>query len=470
MRNAISVAGIIDHTRIGRLQWAAISLCGLVALLDGFDNQAIAFVAPLVAADLHLAMSEFGPIFGSGLFGLMVGTLTFGPVADRVGRKPVIVLSVATFGVLTLLTPMAHTVGSLATLRFLAGVGLGGALPNVIALTSEYAPQAKRATMVSLMFCGIPLGAVLGGLLSTYLMVRYGWRSVFYVGGTLPLLLLPFLLVLLPESLAFLVARNASNGRILPLLRRLNPDANYPHDTVCVVPERPAQGSPVSQLFREGRAPVTLLLWLTFFCNLLVMFFLISWLPTVMRQTYAAVEQAALATVVLNAGGVTGGLVLGRLIDKRVPFTFVSVAYAAGAVMTGVLGFTAHTNIVTFMVSIYAAGILMLGLQFCMNAIAASYYPTHLRSTGVGWALGVGRTGSVVGPIIGGVLIGLGWSTERLFVAAAIPALLASLSVFLVGVQTRRARQRVAATIPAPSGAFEGAVAAMGPATVDAAE
>src|SRR5258708_13491249 len=213
----IDVAAVIDRISIGRLQWATILLCGLVAILDGFDTQAIAFVAPLIAKDLQLEMSLFGPVFGAGLFGLMVGALVLGPAADHWGRKPVIIISTLVFGAFALLTPMIQSLNALLLLRFLTGLGLGGAMPNIIALTSEYSPKTKRATLVTLMFCGFPLGAVLGGLLSAQLMPKFGWPAVFYLGGILPLVLLPFLWAWLPESIRFLVPRKNQRDAPLPI-------------------------------------------------------------------------------------------------------------------------------------------------------------------------------------------------------------------------------------------------------------
>ena len=195
----VDVAAVIDRVPLGRLQWITIVLCGLVAILDGFDTQAIAFVAPLIARDMQLEMSAFGPVFGAGLLGLTVGALAFGPAADRWGRKPIIILSTLVFGLFALLTPAVHSLNALMIMRFLTGLGLGGAMPNIIALTSEYSPAGKRATLVTLMFCGFPLGAVLGGLISAQLMAKFGWPVVFYLGGVLPLALLPFLLLWLPE-------------------------------------------------------------------------------------------------------------------------------------------------------------------------------------------------------------------------------------------------------------------------------
>jgi AAHS family 4-hydroxybenzoate transporter-like MFS transporter len=322
----VDIAAVIDRMPLGRLQWLTIILCGLVAILDGFDTQAIAFVAPLIARDLQLEMAAFGPVFGAGLLGLTVGALALGPAADRWGRKPVIITSTLIFGLFALLTPIADSLNALMLMRFLTGLGLGGAMPNIIALTSEYAPKAKRATLVTLMFCGFPLGAVLGGLLSAQLMANFGWQVVFYLGGILPLALLPALLLWLPESIRYLVARGSGQDRPLAILRRLDPAGGYGDGTRCVLPEETVTGSPIAQLLTQGRAFGTGLLWIVFFCNLLILYFLINWLPSVLQQAGMPIERAIIATVVLNAGGIIGGLTLGQLVDRRQPFGILTVA------------------------------------------------------------------------------------------------------------------------------------------------
>ncbi len=433
----VDVVAVIDRVPLSRLQWVTIVLCGIVAILDGFDTQAIAFVAPLMAKDMQVDMSAFGPVFGAGLLGLTVGALAFGPIADRWGRKPVIIVSTLMFGVFAFITPAVQSLEALMIMRFLTGLGLGGAMPNIIALTSEYSPKHRRATLVTLMFCGFPLGAVLGGLVSAQLMARYGWPVVFYLGGLLPIIVLPFLMLWLPESIRFLVARGTAHARPLGILRRLDPAGSYGDDTRCMLPEQKAEGSPISQLFTDGRAIGTLLLWVVFFCNLLILYFLINWLPAVLQQAGLPIERAIVATVILNAGGIVGGLMLGRLVDSRQPFGILTFAYVAAAALVAGIGLVATSPIPVLMLTIFATGFFVIGSQYCMNALAANYYPTALRSTGVGWALGIGRIGSIIGPVVGGAMMAMGWHTGQLFTVTAMPALLAAIAVVSIGLQAK---------------------------------
>src|SRR5262245_32302102 len=280
---AIDVTAVIDRVPLSRLQIITIVLCGIVAVLDGFDTQAIAFVAPVIAGEWGLETSAFGPVFGAGLLGLTLGALICGPAGDRLGRKSMILSATLVFGLFALATPFASSLGTLMTFRFLTGVGLGGAMPNIIALTSEYSPQNKRATLVTVMFCGFPLGAVLGGLISARLIPAWGWPSVFYLGGIVPLLVLPVLWLALPESIRLLVARGGNAETLSRLMRRIDPAGRFEPTSRFVLREDQSTTSSIGELFRGGRGFGTGLLWIVFFANLLMLYFLINWLPAVLQ-------------------------------------------------------------------------------------------------------------------------------------------------------------------------------------------
>src|ERR1700730_12193928 len=256
----VDVADFIDRQPVGLFQLKLLLTCAAVLFLDGFDTQAIGYVAPALAREWGLSRSVLGPVFSAGLFGLMIGALLFGPLADRVGRKKIIIFSTLAFGIGALATAFVHDTGTLLAIRFLTGLGLGGAMPNTIAMTSEFNPQRRRATMVMIMFCGFSLGAALGGLLAAALIPQFGWRAVFVVGGAAPLLLVPILARRLPESVRFLALTGRANARVAELLALINPKAVFAPATQIVVHEPVLAGMPVQHLFREGRTLPTLLL------------------------------------------------------------------------------------------------------------------------------------------------------------------------------------------------------------------
>jgi AAHS family 4-hydroxybenzoate transporter-like MFS transporter len=424
----VDVADFIDRQPVGGFQLRLLLTCAAVLFLDGFDTQAIGYVAPALARELGLNKSALGPVFSAGLFGLMIGSLVFGPLADRIGRKKIIIFSTLAFGLGAFATAFAHDVNTLLAIRFLTGLGLGGAMPNAIAMTSEFNPRRRRATMVMVMFCGFSVGAALGGFLAAALIPQFGWRSVFVVGGVAPLLLVPILALRLPESVRFLALTGSANARVAQLLGLINPQAALPAAALFVVHEPELQGIPVLHLFREGRSLATLLLWVVFFTNLLELFFLANWLPIVLNDLGASVSTAVAIGTMLQVGGVVGTVVLSIIID-RFSFRALALAYFVAVFAVGAIGQLGH-SVVFVTMAIFVAGFCVVGGQTAANALAAGFYPTSIRATGVGWALGVGRVGSIVGPLIGGVLLTMKWSPASFFMVAAVAALCAALAAF----------------------------------------
>ncbi len=333
---SVNVTRVIDEARIGRFQISVVVLCTIIAMLDGFDTQSVAFVAPVIAGLWKAKMAAFGAVFAAGLLGLTIGAFVFGPVGDRFGRKLVLLACTALFGAFTLSTAFADGLQTLLVLRVLAGVGLGGAMPNIIAMTSEYAPKRLRATTVAVMFCGFPLGSTLGGFLAAWMIPRFGWQSVFWVGGVLPALLLPFLAVVMPESIRFLVAKRQAPARVARILARIDPRRRWtPSVDRYYVPEPQVGGFSGRHLFTQGRAPTTLLLWTAYFANLLVMYFLVNWLPALFKRAGLTMSAAIVTAAMLNLGGVFGGVAFGRMIDRMKPFVVLGTAYgvASGVVV-----------------------------------------------------------------------------------------------------------------------------------------
>lgn len=428
----IDVAALIDEGKVSALQWRVFGLCALVAVCDGFDTQAIAFAAPTIAHEWAVPVSSFGLVFAAGLFGLTIAALVFGPLGDRVGRKRVIIVSLAAMGAFSLWAAGAKTMHELALARFCVGLGLGGAIPSVIALTAEYAPRRLRSMLVTLMFIGFPLGAVLGGLASARIIEQFGWSSVFIAGGIIPLALLPIVLFWLAESAEFLIAAGHNGDRLARILSKIHPGLQ---DSVGLtfVQHRDnsvTRGS-IAQLFTPRRWATTLTIWAIFFCNLLVMYLLINWLPVVLSHAGLPLERAILGTVLLNLGGAIGGLSIAWTMDRWGTSRAVWAAYLGAAFFVSAIGYS-MSDARFLMTLIFLAGFCLIGAQFGMNALAASYYPTEVRSTGVGWALGVGRLGSIAGPVIGGAVIAFGADAQTVLTTAAAPTLVCVLGMLLL--------------------------------------
>ena len=424
----VDVVEFIDQQPVGGFQIRLLVTCAAVLFLDGFDTQAIGYVAPALAREWGLTKGALGPVFSAGLFGLMIGALLFGPLADRIGRRKIIIFSTIAFGLGSLATAFIPDVNSLLAIRFLTGLGLGGAMPNAIAMTSEFSPRRRRATMVMIMFCGFSVGAALGGLLAAALIPDFGWRSVFIVGGAAPLLLAPILALRLPESVRFLVLAGHAQQRGAALLKRINSKAAFAPATRFVVHEPELTGMPVLHLFRSGRTLVTLLLWVVFFMSLLDLYFLAYWLPTVLNDLGASVSGAALIGSMLQVGGVVATFVLGSIID-RFSFRALTLVYFIAVFAVGAIGQFGHSAVLVT-IAVFAAGFCIIGGQIAANALAAAFYPTAIRATGVGWALGIGRVGSIVGPLVGGALLAMKWSAAEVFMTAAVAALCAALAAF----------------------------------------
>ena len=429
--SAVDVAAFIDAQPVGVFQIKLLSICAAVLLLDGFDTTAIGYVAPALAKEWHIGKAALGPVLSAGLFGLMIGALLFGPLADRIGRKKIIILSTLAFGIGTLITSLVNDVDTLVAVRVLTGLGLGGAMPNTVALTSEFSPHRRRATMVMVMFVGFSIGAALGGFLAAALIPHFGWRSVFVVGGAAPLLLAPILGWRLPESVRFLALTGRANARVAELLSRINPKVGLVGSTRFVVDEPALKGIPVQHLFTDGRTFATLLLWVVFFMSLLDLYFLSNWLPTVLNDLGASISTAAVIGSMFQVGGIVGTVVLGRVID-RFSFRALALVYFIAVFAVGVIGQLGHSA-VSVTTAIFVAGFCLVGGQIAANALAAGFYPTFVRATGVGWALGVGRVGSIAGPLVGGILLSRKWSAGEVFVVAALAALCAAFAAFALG-------------------------------------
>lgn len=425
-----NVSELIDTRPLGALQIRIVVLCTLVALLDGLDLQSIGLAAPGIAADLHIQQSWLSAVFSAALAGLALGAFGFGVLADRVGRKTVLIGATACFGIFTICTALAPSFSVLLMFRFLAGLGLGGAMPSFISLTSEYCPRRLRAVIVALLWA--PLGGFVGGLLASWIIPAYGWHSVFWVGGVLPLVVCIVLVLALPESVGFLVASAAPAERIASLLRQVFPSGSVPADATFVLNEEPARGVPVVQLFAAGRAVGTVLLWISFFIALMMLVTNSARAPTLLKREGIGIKEASLAMAMFNLGSVIATSFAGWLISRAGAVIILPLVMLGSAISVALIGYAAPSVAMVILLQ-GLFGAFMGGGSSGLIALAAIYYPTAIRSTGVGWAMGMGRVGSFVGPLAVGSLVAFGLSTTGIFVAIAVPALIAAATTAVVG-------------------------------------
>jgi MFS transporter, AAHS family, 4-hydroxybenzoate transporter len=418
----INIAEVVDNSRIGGFQIGIFVLCAACLIMDGFDVQAVGYVVPEIRAEFQLSAPQIGAITSAGLIGILVGAFLFSIFGDTRGRRPVLIVATLCFSVLTILTGMATSLTQLVILRFIAGIGLGGIMPNIVALVSEYSPRRSRVFAMMLIMNGFNIGAMLGGFVALRLVPEFGWRSVFYFGGIVPLVIAAMMFFLLPESLKFLALSRKNTAALGKWLKRIDPTIPATSTTEYVVPESPKHGVPVTQLFREGRAVGTILLWIINFMNLVNLYFLSQWLPTVFRNAGMSQTNAIWVGTTLQGGGVVGTLLLGWLIGQLGYVRVLAVSFGIGCLAVGLIG--QPFSLVGLFGIVFTAGLCIIGGQGALNALAASFYPTALRSTGIGSALGVGRLGAIFGQPIAGALVGRGLPSPTLFLVAAVPALI----------------------------------------------
>jgi AAHS family 4-hydroxybenzoate transporter-like MFS transporter len=437
----VDVSQVLDNNKVTAFQAGIFFLCGLCLIMDGFDVQALGYLAPAIIKDWQLPTAQMGPVLSAALFGILVGSISFSAIADRIGRRPVLVIATLFFAFVTLMTARVQTIGELRFIRFIAGVGLGGIMPNAVALVGEYTPRRLRVLMILVVTNGFNFGAMFGGFISAWMVPNFGWRSVFYVGGAIPLVIGILMLLWLPESLQFLVLRGNAAAKVASCVRRLDRTAQVDGNTHFVVREQKGRGVPIFHLFTEGRAVGTLLLWVINFMNLLNLYFLAGWLPTIVSSSYTLRTSQLVATA-LQIGGVIGTFVFSWIIGRLGFIPVLSTAFFTACVSIALIGQPALSLALLFGV-VFIAGFCIVGGQGAVNALAASYYPTDLRSTGVGSGLGVGRVGGIVGPYVAGALVGAGWMPLEIFYAAAVPALVSAILMLSLRwvLQTQRERQ-----------------------------
>jgi AAHS family 4-hydroxybenzoate transporter-like MFS transporter len=416
----LNLEELVDGQKFGRFNINLLIWSFLAMAADGFDLAGLASAAPELARTWHVAPKAFAPALSASLFGILFGAPLLGHAGDRFGRKTLIVTGCVVFSLGTLATVWTTNLDQVVALRVLAGVGIGGLMPNAIALNSELAPKRLRATLVVLMFTGITAGAGIPGLIQAWLIPRHGWQVMFWIGGLAPLVVAVCLLFTLPESVKFLAFKPDRHAELLKSVRRLRRDLDIPDNAQFVgTPVAQGDGLGMEAIFRGSFAWITPLLWVCFASALMANFFLNSWLPLIFEGSGLTAKQSGVATSLYHMGGTIGGLLV-SLVLGRFGFTVIAMLFLCATLAIAAIGFPGLSY--TAMVSAVAlSGFCTLGAQFGNNAAAGLLYPTASRSSGVGWALGIGRFGSIAGPLAGGLLMGMKVPARQLFVLAAIP-------------------------------------------------
>ncbi len=423
---------VVDTRPVSRLQMEILTLCVLVAILDGFDTQIVGFLVSAMASSLNVLPQALAPVFAAGLFGLMLGALLLAPVADRLGRKRILVMSILLFGVFALLTAFVTSVSQLLIVRFLTGVGLGGAIPNLVALISEYSPRRYSRSAVTLLFCGMPLGAILAGLTADQLLARWGWENLFLIGGALPLLVVGVVVWRLPESVEFLSRNPANRPTLNAIIQRLAPDLHeLPANLGHLRPKTAVASTSLRRLFIAGMWRRTLLLWLPYAMNLLILYFIMSWIPTLLVAANAPLSMGIRAIILFSLGGVIGSLIQGWMMNRWGAVNVLTAEFIGYlTIMLALSQLPVSLN--SLFPAMLVLGTLVQGAQAGLNALAAELYPQEIRSTGIGWALGVGRVGSITGPVCGGLMLAAGWMLTEILSAALIPGFIALVAITLL--------------------------------------
>ncbi|MDH1683080.1 MFS transporter [Pseudomonas chengduensis] len=433
----IDVHPVIDNARFSRFHWMVMALCALLLIFDGYDLFIFGVVLPSIMQEWGLTPLEAGALGSYALFGMMFGALGFGTLADRIGRKKGIAICFVLFSTATILNGFASNPTEFGIFRFIAGLGCGGLMPNAVALMNEYAPKRLRSTLVAVMFSGYSLGGMLAAGVGIYMLPRFGWESMFFAAAV-PLLLLPLILWKLPESVGFLV-RQGRHEQARAVLAKVEPGLALDAADQLLMSDAKGQGVGVFELFRDGRALRTLCLWLAFFCCLLMVYALSSWLPKLMANAGYSLGSSLSFLLALNFGGMAGAI-LGGWLGDRFNLGKVMVAFfVAAAASISLLGFNSPTPVLYGL--IFIAGATTIGTQILLYAGAAQFYGLSIRSTGLGWASGIGRNGAIVGPLLGGALMAINLPLQLNFIAFAVPGAIAALAmaVFTLSGQRRQA-------------------------------
>lgn len=434
----IDIQKLADEAKFNRFHALVLFWCALIIVFDGYDLAVAGVAMPAIMKDMGVSPTQAGFMASSALFGMSFGAIFLGTLSDRIGRRGVIVMCLVLFSVFTAAAGLASDPVTFGAMRFLAGLGIGGVMPNVIAEMSEYAPRRMRATLITLMMCGYAVGGILAAWLGKEMIAQHGWQSVFYA-GLAPIVLIPFILRSLPESMPYLLRRGRLDA-LRSIAARLDP-ANPPAPSAgfTLADAGPSDKAPVQHLFSEGRTMGTLMLWTTYFMCLFMVYALSTWLTKLMANAGHSLGSAMTFVMVLNLGSIVGALGGGWLADRfRIKHVLVAMCLLAFASIS-LLGQPLPTALLYVVVGL--AGATTIGTQTVTHACTGQFYPMAIRATGLGWALGIGRVGAIIAPILIGILVSLALPLEMNFIAIALPALVAAIAISRVDARPAPARQ-----------------------------
>ena len=426
--DGLDLAGIIDRRPMSRAQMLVVALCAAALFVDGYDIQVMALAVPSLAKAWSLPPSSFGLALSAVVIGISIGSGIIGPLGDRFGRRTLLTGAMTLIGLATACTALAATPGQFVLWRLLTGLALGAGIPSCAALTSEYAPVGKRSFVMGLMNVTSPIGAFCAGFIAPPVLEAFGWRGTFLIGGGAPLVIAVLVWWLAPESLKFLAVRDPADPRIARILRRVAPDLD-PGVTLLAPAGPPPTASPLTLLTSAFRAR-TLLLWAMLALNLFNLYVLISWLPTLLQQSGWKPAAALQGAVLIQGGGVVGGLVMARFLDRGATRAALVVGFCLSAASLGLFAVVPSGAAWVGLLLLLGAGVS--GSQLSLNALSAAYYPPAIKATGVAWALLIGGIGSIIAPIAGARMLDLHLSTIAILGLLAIPSLLCALGVGLM--------------------------------------
>jgi AAHS family 4-hydroxybenzoate transporter-like MFS transporter len=430
MAEVVQVSRLLDQRGLSSFHYKLIFWCVLLSLIDGYDIAAIALAAPHLIRAWGIKPDQLGLVLSASLFGILFGSALFGWIGDRYGRKVALISANLLFGVFTFVAAYATNLEQLAWLRFLAGLGIGGVIPNLVAINTESSPRKYRATLALIAVGFVPLGGALPGVVAATLVPAHGWQILFIIGGIVPIVHAVLGLFTLPESIKFMALHENQRAKMEKTIAALDPSFKVPPNATFIIEdEQQFRGFNPAYLFRQGLHLITPLLWLLFALNLMGYFFLLSWTPTLMQMLKLPPSVGALASAMIQVGGTVGSLLLARWFERK-RFFAIAIVFVIAVPVVASIGFAGTTSTTALAIATFFAGFCVLGIQTGINVAGALVYPTSLRANGSGWELGIGRIGSIIGPLAGALFVGL--PVEQLYMWSSLPFALGAVICFAI--------------------------------------